>query len=71
MIKLKLYTSHCPKCIVIKNILDDKKIEYEVIDEENVYLPLAQENGILSMPFAEVDGKLIGDNKLQQWINDN
>ena len=51
--------------------MDDKKIEYEVIDEENVYLPLAQENGILSMPFAEVDGKLIGDNKLQQWINDN
>lgn len=50
-------------------LMDKKGIEYTTIDNENVYLPLAELNGIMSMPFAELDGKIMNATDLQAWIN--
>ena len=51
---MKYYTSHCPKCKVLKTLMDNKKIEYTEIDknideDEKDYLAIkkyAEENKI-------------------------
>lgn len=68
---LKFYTSHCFKCKMLSSLMDSKKIEYKEIDDENVYLPIADNSGILSMPFAELNGKIINTKELQEWVTNN
>lgn len=65
---IKFYSSHCPKCIVLENLMKQKGIEYEYIDDEKIYMPLAKENKILSMPFAEINGEIINSKELQKYI---
>ncbi len=65
---IKFYTSHCPKCKVLKKLMDDKKIEYEEIDDENIYLEIANKNNIISMPFAEIDERVVNTKELQNYI---
>ena len=67
---IKFYTSNCAKCKVLKQLMDKNKIEYEEIDDEDVYLKLAEDNGIMSMPFAEIDGKIINNQELIKYINE-
>ena len=65
---IKFYTSHCPKCKVLKKLMDDKKIEYKEIDDENIYLEIAEKNNIISMPFAEIDERVVNTKELQNYI---
>ena len=65
---IKFYTSHCPKCKVLKKLMDDKKIEYEEIDDENIYLEIADKNNIISMPFAEINERVVNTKELQNFI---
>lgn len=65
---IKFYTSHCPRCKVLKMLMDNNGMEYIEIDDENVYMPIAKENKILSMPFAEIDGVVYGSKELQKYI---
>ena len=65
---IKFYTSHCPKCKVLKKLMDDKHIEYEEIDNENIYLKIAEKNNIISMPFAEIDERVVNTKELQNYI---
>jgi glutaredoxin len=65
---IKFYSSHCPKCKVLKKLMDDKKIEYEEIDNESIYMKVARENRIMSMPFAEINGRVVGTKELQKYI---
>lgn len=63
-----LYTSHCPVCMMIENILKTKGIEYKVEDKEETYMPIAEENHIRSMPFAKVNGEIMNTQKLQEIL---
>ncbi len=65
---IKFYTSHCPKCKVLKKLMDDKKIEYVEIDDENIYLEIAKKNNIISMPFAEINERVVNTKELQNYI---
>lgn len=65
---VEFYSSHCPKCKVLKKLMDDKKIEYKEIDNENIYLEVAKENNILSMPFAKIEGNVVDSKTLQKYI---
>lgn len=65
---IKLYSSHCPKCIVLEKLMANKGIKFEVIDDENIYLSIAELNNIMSMPFAEIDGKIYNSKELQKYI---
>jgi hypothetical protein len=65
---IKFYSSHCPKCIVLENQMKNKKIDFELVEDENVYMPIAQENNIMSMPFAEIDGQIYNTIQLQKYI---
>ena len=65
---IKFYTSHCPRCKVLKMLMENNGMEYIEIDDENVYMPIAKDNKILSMPFAEIDGVVYGSKELQKYI---
>lgn len=65
---IKFYTSHCPRCKVLKMLMDNNGMEYIEIDDDNVYMPIAKENKIFSMPFAEIDGVVYGSKELQKYI---
>lgn len=65
---IKFYSSHCTKCIVLENQMKNKKIDFEIIEDEDVYMPIAQENNIMSMPFAEIDGQIYNTMQLQKYI---
>lgn len=49
--------------------MDKKHIGYDEIDDESIYLQIAEANNILSMPFADVDGKIYDSKQLQELIN--
>lgn len=65
---IKLYSSHCPQCMIIEQMLKNKKIEFEIIDDEKIYFPIAEKNDISSMPFADIDGEIMNTNKLKEYI---
>ena len=65
---IKFYSSHCPKCIVLENLMKQKGMNYEYIDNENIYMEIAQKNNIISMPCAEIDGKIYNTKELQKYI---
>ena len=67
---IKLYSSHCPQCEVIEKILKNKNIDFEIIDNEDIYLDIAEKNGIASMPFADIDGNIINGKNLFNYIKE-
>lgn len=50
-----LYSNHCPKCDIVKDKLNAKKIEYTLVDDEHVLT----DKGFDLMPVLEVDGVLL------------
>lgn len=64
------YTSHCPKCKVLKQLMNKKQIEYIEVDDANNYMPIAEDNNIMSMPFAKIDGKIYNTKELQNYITE-
>ena len=65
---IKLYSSHCPQCMIIEQMMNKNKIEFEVIDDEDVYISIAEQNNISSMPFADVDGVVMDIKELRDYI---
>jgi hypothetical protein len=65
---MTLYTSHCPKCKILERILIDKKVDFIKEDNECIYLPIAESNNIMSMPFAEISGNILNTKELQTYI---
>ena len=50
---VKLYSTDCPKCKVLKKKLNDEGIEFE----ECTDVDLMQSLGIMSVPVLEIDGE--------------
>ena len=57
---------HCGACMMTKNVLKAKGIEFEYSlleemaeEEQNSVIKMAEEQGRLSMPFIIKDGKLV------------
>lgn len=62
---MKLYTTHCPKCMVLESKLKDKGIEYEEITDVDVML----EKGFQQAPVLEVDGEIMDFPTANKYIN--
>ena len=52
--KVKLYTTHCPKCKILEERLNEKKVKYDVIDN----IEELQKMNFKSVPNLEIDGKI-------------
>lgn len=62
-----LYTTKtCPKCGIVKSKLDNKKIEYNLIDDDQIL----EEKGYNLLPVLEVDGNVMKSMlDINDWIN--
>lgn len=61
-----LYTTHCPKCEVLKQKLDMANIQYEICDNMEEMLKL----GIRMAPMLEKDGELLDFSKSIAWLKE-
>ena len=68
--RVKFYTIHCPKCNELQMIMKKKNIEFDVIDDKDTVMSVADENNIKSAPFALIDGVYYDVKKLQEWIKE-
>ena len=50
--------------------MDKNNIEYVEFDDPDLYMPIAEDNGIMSMPFADIDGEILSGNKLREYIKE-
>lgn len=62
---ITLYTTHCPRCKVLKAKLDGENIDYEVVEGEEAI----REKGFTTTPLLEVDDKILTFSEAMQWIN--
>lgn len=64
---MKLYTTGCPQCKVLKSKLDTAGMNYEVVDD----IDLMRQLGIASAPVLEVDGQYLTFAKAIEWVKEN
>lgn len=64
-LKVTLYSTHCPKCIVLGKKLQQKGIEFTEINDVNIM----QKNGFLQAPMLEVDKEVMNFQKAIEWAN--
>lgn len=62
---IKLFTTGCPKCKVLKAKLDAKKIPYETSMDINHLI----EKGYISLPILLVDDKYLDYLKAVDFVN--
>lgn len=60
-----LYTTHCPKCIVLEKKMEAKKIKYKTVDD----IEKIQDRGYMSVPMMEVDNEVMDFKEANDWIN--
>lgn len=62
---IKLYTTqHCSMCKMLKELLTNKKIEFETVED----LDEMEKKGFKSVPMLEVDGKIMNTKEAFAWI---
>ena len=62
---LKLYSTGCPKCKVLKSKLDSKQIEYTIIED----IEVMKNKGFNSLPVLEVDGTVYEFREAVNYVN--
>ena len=63
--KVTLYTTHCPRCVVLEKKLNAKNIDYV----ENTDVDLMINKGIMAVPVLEVDEKRLNFKEANEWLN--
>ena len=61
---MTLYTSGCPNCRLLKQKLDDKKLNYNIVDDVDKMVEL----GFTRVPVLEVDGKYLDFNEALMYL---
>lgn len=58
---ITLYSTHCPKCIILEKKLREKNIDFEICDDVDLML----EKGFQEAPYLEIqDDASLGVNEL-------
>ena len=63
--KVILYSTHCPRCIVLEKKLKAKNIVYEEIND----IKTMEEKGFVNVPILEVDSVYMDFKEANNWIN--
>lgn len=62
---VKLYTNHCPQCVILENKLLQHSVDFTVCDDINEM----KQAGIQYTPTLCVDGKLFSMSEAWKWID--
>lgn len=65
MADIILYSTKCPKCIVLEKKLKNKQINFSEINDVDIM----KKKGFLSSPILEVDGKIMDFIEANSWVN--
>ena len=60
-----LYSNGCSRCGILKKKLDDKNIEYEIVNDMEIF----KEKEFKSVPMLEVEGNIFDFGRAIQFIN--
>lgn len=61
---ITLYTTFCPKCKILESKLNNKNIQYQEFTDVDKMI----EKGMSTVPWLEVDGKLMDFFEANEWI---
>lgn len=61
-----LYSTHCPQCVVLENMLKNKKVEYDTVTD----IKVMRKKGFLSVPRLEVDGVIMNMKESMKWLEE-
>ena len=65
--KIILFSTKCPRCVVLEKKLQQKNITYEEVNDVDIM----EEKGYLSVPVLEVDGVSMNFKEASDWVNNN
>lgn len=60
-----LYSTNCPKCIILEKKLKDKNIEFNIINDVDEMI----KKGFMAAPILEVDGVSMNYMDANTWVN--
>lgn len=60
-----LYSTNCPKCMVLEKKLSSAGVDFEIVTDVDVM----QEKGFMSAPMLEVDGSVLDFKDAVNWVN--
>ena len=63
--KIIFYTIDCPKCQILKRKMDNKNIQYEIINNKKIII----KKGISQLPMLEIKGHLLNYKGGVDYIN--
>ena len=63
---VKMYSTGCPRCNVLKKKLDEKDVQYETITDKDIMIS----KGFSVVPILEVDDKTMDFTEAVKWINE-
>lgn len=66
MKEITLFSSGCPKCKVLKQKLDDKKIKYEISEDFDELV----QNNLQTVPVLKVNGEYYQFNEAVRMVNE-
>ena len=64
--KVTLYSTGCPKCKILTQKLNEKNVEFDVVDDVDLMIS----KGFTSMPMLEVDGNVMNFMNAVKWNNE-
>lgn len=67
MEKIILYTTHCPRCEVLMKKLQDKNLNFDIVDD----LEIIKEKGITIVPMLDINNNLLNFKEAVDWINNH
>jgi glutaredoxin len=67
MANIIFYTTHCPKCAILEEKLNEKQIQFDTCTD----VKLMVSKGFRSAPMLEVDGKPLTYLEAIKWIKEN
>lgn len=65
--KVTLFSTKCPRCIVLEKKLTQKGIEFVEVNDVDVMM----QKGYMAAPMLEVDGESMDFVAATNWINNN
>lgn len=65
MIHVILYSTNCPKCKVLEDKLNEKKIPFDIVTDIDKMVEL----GIMTAPVLSVNGRLLQFMEAINWVN--
>lgn len=63
---ITLYTTHCPKCNVIAKKLEQKNINFEIVEDMEEMIA----KGFRSAPVLQVNDKFLNFTEANNWIKE-